>query len=363
MPHAENRPGIDGIRGFAILFTMSVHVRNLTEGSAPGWVQGFAAMGGTAVYLFFAVSGYLLFHTSAARERHRPFSPREFLIRRAIRILPLWWILVSIVWWWKGLELPVAISQYFFWFGFMLYDSRWFPIPISWSLFAEEVLYLFFPIFFLGIRTLRSSLVAWAISTALGIGFVVAGRALGWPEENYYLFRSPIYVAQFFFLGVALWHGLGHGTGHEQVLADPGDTPMLRSIRASGLHLDMLALLFFAGLWVDRNIFLVPHIVTVFLCAHTHASRVGRVLHCAWIRSFGRSCYSIYLFHFLVVDLLARIQPWPAVGGTALFAIHYLTVATASWLVGFVGHRLVESPMQKWANGLFRGGDMQACRR
>lgn len=324
--------GIDGLRGFAILFAMAVHVRHLTE-DAP-LAHRFASLGGTAVYLFFSVSGWLLFHTWHHRSEKRPFSAREFFVRRAVRILPLWWILVSFVWWWKDLNPLVAISQYSFLFGFVSFDSRWLPIPIAWSLFAEEILYLFFPLFFLRIRSLRAAMIAWISATVLGVAFVMGGRQLGWPEANHYLFRSPIFAAQFFFLGVLLWRWQQE-----------------RPIKFSHWVLDGVALVSFVGLWWDRNLLIVPHIASIFLCALSHESWIGRALQASWIQSFGRYCYAIYLFHFLVAEGLA-IWPGP-LHGTTGFLLHWALVAGLSWLIAHTTHRFLENPLRRWVDGIY----------
>lgn len=82
----------DGIRGIAVLIVWLSHTsgrgQSLTE-----WLS-FHGIGHIGVMLFFVLSGYLL---SLPFKDNRPFSFKNYLIRRFLRIAPLFYLLVVAV--------------------------------------------------------------------------------------------------------------------------------------------------------------------------------------------------------------------------------------------------------------------------
>jgi peptidoglycan/LPS O-acetylase OafA/YrhL len=80
-PPPGRLPGLDGIRAYAALIVISVHVFSFGE----------AAWGVTRVWAFFVVSGFLLFRPFV--ENDFRFTGRElggYLVRRFFRIMPLY---------------------------------------------------------------------------------------------------------------------------------------------------------------------------------------------------------------------------------------------------------------------------------
>ncbi len=92
---------LDGLRAVAAFAVLILHVAsdtgNTSRNSAVDWLLGGGAMG---VPIFFALSGLLLYRPWAAAlllgERHRPRTG-TFLRRRALRILPAYWVVVCYV--------------------------------------------------------------------------------------------------------------------------------------------------------------------------------------------------------------------------------------------------------------------------
>lgn len=88
--------GLDGVRGFAILWVLLYHLYALLP-KAAGWVipglQGFASLGWIGVSLFFTLSGYLIIPMVAGQKQEPQFFPR-FWCRRAFRLLPLYALLL-----------------------------------------------------------------------------------------------------------------------------------------------------------------------------------------------------------------------------------------------------------------------------
>lgn len=99
-----------------------------------------ASYGWIGVDLFFAISGFVI-----ALVVSRPdFNAREFLIRRAFRLYPLWLLLLTLwallAWAWRGAR-PIETLGYFF-YSVTLLPTREFPFyDIGWSLQHEMIFY------------------------------------------------------------------------------------------------------------------------------------------------------------------------------------------------------------------------------
>src|SRR5207249_7612847 len=91
-------PEVESLRGLAILLVFALHFDGLVQpppgraGTVVSPALAFVAAGHTGVNLFFILSGFLLslpFLGEAAGSKS--VGRREYLARRALRILPLYW--------------------------------------------------------------------------------------------------------------------------------------------------------------------------------------------------------------------------------------------------------------------------------
>ena len=193
------RPGFDGLRGIGFLLVVTAHIPAVTLFS---YLQGW-----TAVWAFFAISGYLVTMLLIREERKAggiAFGP--FLVRRFFRIMPSY--AAAILIYWVALSsLPPLADEYEFFKEELPYyltvmpeytHSPVFTIFVhSWAVGVEMKFYLFFPaIVFLLIRNdgLRFgvTLVTAALLTAQGsfrahsycaiLAGVMLAQLLEWPR-------------------------------------------------------------------------------------------------------------------------------------------------------------------------------------
>src|SRR6266545_836414 len=92
---AIHLPAIDGLRGIAVLMVLAVHtsqrVGNVGLDAFQFPIIGeFVNAGARGVELFFLLSAFTLFRSSKAKYSQETNPRRNFYIRRAFRILPLW---------------------------------------------------------------------------------------------------------------------------------------------------------------------------------------------------------------------------------------------------------------------------------
>jgi len=142
--------GLDHLRAFAILFVFLFHYFILSSGQ-PKWLPAVAKFGWTGVDLFFVLSGFLISSQlfSLIKEGQK-ISFIEFFLKRFFRILPAFWVVVGIYFFFPFFREKEALPSIwrFLTFtqnlGLNLKDFGTFSH--AWSLCVEEHFYFFLPI-------------------------------------------------------------------------------------------------------------------------------------------------------------------------------------------------------------------------
>src|SRR5688500_778538 len=88
-------PAFDGLRCIAIALVLLHHLQPLI-GARLGPLQPLAAAGWIGVDVFFTLSGFLITNILLA-SRGEPGALRNFYLRRALRILPLYYGLLTLI--------------------------------------------------------------------------------------------------------------------------------------------------------------------------------------------------------------------------------------------------------------------------
>jgi peptidoglycan/LPS O-acetylase OafA/YrhL len=164
------RPGFDGLRAIGFLLVVTAHIPAVPLYS---YLQGW-----TAVWVFFAISGYLLTMLLIREERKTggiAFAP--FLIRRFLRIVP-GYAAAILIYWVALYSLPSVADEYELFMARLPYyltlmpeyaHTNVFTIFVhSWIIGIEVKFYLFFPaIVFLFIKDPRWRFGVTAVTTVL----------------------------------------------------------------------------------------------------------------------------------------------------------------------------------------------------
>ena len=163
--------GIQTLRGIAALVVAVFHfsVLERTFYGPDLLMPAFAGYGRAGVDLFFVISGFIMVlvsgnATSGAR------SAFEFLVKRAIRIYPPYWIvtLIVIAIWWlsSGQQFAMLIGKDPNWIAsFTLWPQDRYPVLlVGWTLIHEMYFYLIFAaLLFAPIAWRRGLLLFWAL--------------------------------------------------------------------------------------------------------------------------------------------------------------------------------------------------------
>ncbi|MEG3179118.1 acyltransferase family protein [Sphingomonas sp. LT1P40] len=82
--------GVQYLRGVAAMLVVLIHLQEQLQ--RVGISLGLVNYGSAGVDIFFVISGFVMWHTTV-----KPTSTRNFYFRRIIRIVPLYWLLTSLM--------------------------------------------------------------------------------------------------------------------------------------------------------------------------------------------------------------------------------------------------------------------------
>jgi peptidoglycan/LPS O-acetylase OafA/YrhL len=352
------RPEIDGLRFFAISFVIIGHsleraarffasYRDRVEGGA---LEHYLQLAPLGVYLFFAISGFILAN-QALKAKASPLSGeflRSYYLRRVLRIEPPYillllatWALITLTGWSpEGTRHfdaePHSLNLSLIGSVFYVHDLLWgtFPrlFPPGWSLEVEVQFYLLAPLLFAVWAAMRftweRALLA-ALFAATGLNLALWNPSHIGPFD---LTFSLLRHFQYFWVGIVL------AFFREPVAAAVARLP---GPAATLIGWGGLALCIALPPPAQPDDFLreAARLIAVYLglaamFASTFAPRSGFRAFCAapWISLIGGACYSIYLVHLQVIQvvtsLAGRLAPNLPLAGVGLV----LLVSTAAVL-------------------------------
>lgn len=177
-------PALDGLRAIAAVMVVFFHY------GGPDWLQGWAG-----VQMFFVLSGFLI-TTLMLREERRTgrISLKEFYLRRAFRILPVYLVVLLVTA--AGSALLGTFTsngigpalKYFLTLTNEFADGS--PYDQSWTLGIEQKFYLVWPLVVVALGTVVLKRRAGAALLFMLLGLVVVNfteshRNPGWPMHYF----------------------------------------------------------------------------------------------------------------------------------------------------------------------------------
>jgi len=348
---------IDGWRGIAILLVVAVHTSQHCGNNGHGsFLFGFSETlldsGARGVQLFFILSAFTLFNSSYRRFKTDSNPRRNFYLRRAFRILPLWFLVVTAYCLLDGKPFWVGGLSASFLFGFVRFQESLEVVSGGWSLFVEETFYLMLPVIFGKITTLRkASNYTIALMALAVLWSSVPYFRLPIPNTNAFVFLFPANQWCFFGIGIMLYYII-----HNAGLRLPSSSSRWR--------------------WDLAALCLMPIVMTTYLSAiavmfafciyvsSNEGTLLNRIMNNALLRRFGVYCYSIYLLHFLVLrfadPFLQSLMKQAGIGDAAVelrFLLAFPIVSLISLLVGYCCFNLIEKPSVQFGKTVInRGG-------
>ena len=181
----ERNHGLDTLRALAITLVFAYHYMVFVSRQPTfGWVS---VVGWVGVDLFFVLSGYLIANQLfEGRVRGQQVSLKRFYARRAMRTLPVFWVVLAAYFLWPtvmGGKTPAPLWRFLsFTQNYQLQPGTAFSH--AWSLCIEEQFYVAFPLVLVLVARLRSSVSkGWGLLIAL-IALGIAARTWLWLQHG-----------------------------------------------------------------------------------------------------------------------------------------------------------------------------------
>ncbi len=175
-------PLIDALRAIAALMIVLVHAGYISGAAELAWYGDLLARLELGLPVFFVISAFLLYRPFVRARLYDLRQPgaRSYLRARALRILPAYWLALTLLTIYPGLpQLPSG--HWWAYYGFLsVYDPQWVfgGILPAWSLCVEVSFYLALPLFAALMRRSAAGRSARLRSECLAIaGLFVAGVA------------------------------------------------------------------------------------------------------------------------------------------------------------------------------------------
>jgi len=323
-------PELQGLRGLAVLGVLFYHCHPRLEGT---WVHSASLWGWTGVNLFFVLSGFLI--TSILLEaRGKPRYFRNFYMRRALRIWPIYVLLLAVCYaqsdWFIG-PSPWEAIKASPWLAYIFFVQNLFHLALppaigpTWSLAIEEQYYfLWAPL----VRFLRRP---WMLSAVLTAALVASPllRLTNWAwitPTHTLTHLDGIAWGSLLALGlhtlplsrrVWLWMGLG---------AIPLGLWAAATVAGGTAFLDSALAVAFAGA------------VLASIASTGARNPLSATLRRGPLPFYGRISYGLYMTHIMVFVFFGwfdlRMDPYGTAGNLAVVGFRLVAttaVATALW--------------------------------
>ncbi|MDX6462167.1 MAG: hypothetical protein QOH35_5173 [Acidobacteriaceae bacterium] len=299
--HRKHITQLDGLRGLAVLLVLLAHSAiAFTRVPSFKWIDHYGSLG---VQLFFVLSGFLITKI-LLDSKDTPHFFRNFYVRRALRIYPIYYALLGFVMF-SGVvhEHGVRWWPYVLYLSNVIYGNTTQPAPLGpvWSLAVEEQFYLLWPLIvsvlsrrslerfcftmIIGAICLRFTGFLQLHNTLLQLDALAAGALVACRFDQIASWRpSARFVACLFPLGVSLPAGFWNNLS--QTVQVVGSTALLAVLLDNG-------------------------------------AAISRVFRTPALRYLGRVSYGVYLLHSLVFAAFLRSRFGHSViqSGSAMAAI------------------------------------------
>lgn len=386
-PTVPYMPGLDGLRALAVIAVIVYHADSR-------WLGG----GFLGVEVFFVISGYLItLLLVAERERTGSISLGSFWMRRARRLLPALWLLLTLlaVWCavWERDRLGMLRGDTL---GGFFYGANWFqiwtgssytssfafaPLRHLWSLAVEEQFYIVWPlVMWVLLRRVRPRtspvLAVWFVVCALGVAVMTAvihrtgpvGTVTETPDQYMSFLGRQVLRTDFLYLGT-FSRASGLFLGAALAMVWRPWALVRRGLRDGNKVFDTLGVAALAALgwmcWTFRDVvrgetqhaydllyrggFLMVGLASVvaIMAVTKPRSILGRyVLGNPVLVWVGTRSYGIYLYHWTIFQLYRKTT------GTPLTLREFAGLMAVTVVITEMSYRLVELPVRAGKLGL-----------
>lgn len=348
-------PGLDVLRGLAVGAVVLFHA--FLDGGYAGTNRAattFVALtnlGKLGVYLFFTLSGFLI-TTILLKQRERPGFYRNFYIRRALRILPAYLLLLVVLKAFGLVHWPFVLACLLFIANMAkLLHSSANEYGVLWTLAVEEQFYLLWPTVVHQLRRPRALLTVVLVGCALAplLRIALSLRGIG----TYLLLPTNMDALLYGALCALL---IGTGAIHREnigrirrILLAVGSVFLLPYVSLFDFpitHGPVFWALFDGFGRLDPYCFFVAGVLLSVENAQSEVPAVRRSPVARFLVFLGYISYGLYLVHPLMFHLYDRLFAGTLLGESrtrfSILVLRCLLASLVSILVATVSRRYYE---------------------
>ena len=309
---------------------------------------------GLSVFLFFALSGYLIGRpfVRAFVTGGRPPAIGAFLRNRVLRLVPAMWVAFAVVLLAVGLR-DASLRDVL---GTLTFTTNWGTNPFgrwfgqAWTLKIEMIFYVLMPLVALALATAGRRM-----GRGARIGLVLAATTTCWGISLLYIGLTGPLTPRTTILGVgyAFMPGIALAAVEQVLAARVAGRRSVARLAAwvTGASPALLVAIPLLGAYFPS-----PMLVYVLISAGVGCAVGGPLLRQwatgdAWgvldnrvMRWFGQRSYSFYLFHLLLLVALAPVAARMGGGHYRALAVLIVLAGTANVIAAAMSYRFVERP-------------------
>jgi peptidoglycan/LPS O-acetylase OafA/YrhL len=378
-------PSIDGLRAVAMLSVVGFHVV---------WLRGeyvdlaawhaivndpFLALGlrgDLGVDTFFVISGFLISHLLIVEyKKSATISLPRFYLRRAIRLLPAYYVVLGIVW---MLQAQEGFACDTLWAN-VLYVNNFISaerqcMPWAWSLAVEEQFYIVFPLALLLLYRIPRRYQLGMLLLMLALGAVIRGIVNAvtdqqipiisepWVDQAGFISSINVYVKPYMRYGAIVCGVIvAYLCHYRDAVARLERAPRAATIGLMVAVLGIVAivappvrspethwppLVAWLYLTLDRIVFSasIAYVLLLSLCSVGPGRLLNAVFSAPFWYPITQLAYSTYLVHLIVITGCYRyvLDPTPLAPPAVLGA--FVVCASLSMLTALVVYLTIERP-------------------
>lgn len=343
---SEKYPALTGVRAFGATVIFFDHF--------PLWADSHITI--NVLAFFYALSGFLIVRIYYEQaELNRQWLSKYFLNRFA-RIYPVYFLLLSVAVCLHHDFRPWLLIKNYTLTHALFYKTD-LIIPPSWSLTVEECFYFLAPLFMVVARLCR-------FLTSFLLGCLLLAIALAISTLGGSFLGVPMFVLSSTFFGHFVEFFAGAYLALALIGLEKKGTALAHGGRRTAAGLVGVSLLALAMLVVYRhtplnpfaiillNNFLIPFpIALLYWGLIREKTLLSGILSTPVSGLLGRSSYSFYLLHRIVIDYISVPFLLPAVGHRSLVVLLTFTI---TWAVSILLFVCFEEPINIFIRRRFR---------
>jgi peptidoglycan/LPS O-acetylase OafA/YrhL len=343
---------LDGLRGIAVLIVLLSHTSGRDMALHPA--LNFQGIGHVGVYLFFCLSAYLL-AGKLLDEGIDSSSVKRFYLKRLLRILPLYYLVITGVFLYQYFtghynESYLHITNGFT--GYLQHVLLYRGDGVFWSVVVEEQFYILVPFWvYLLLRFRTPAMIVFAVIAVINF-LLYTCKHLQWPfnsdmiryittndrdSGNYIdIFICTILVVQVFRKYKSYF------LQHRRIFITVANAVFIVFLLLT-LVLVSKRFLIFDQEWYGFRFLSLPFafVFSVFILSFELNNPLGRFIANPVLKRFGILGFSLYLLHFVVFAVVNQFDLDPA--------LKFFVSIVGILVLGTCTYYLVERPCIKLA--------------